>query len=285
MVMGCDADADADAFDVVGSAFDEKLEKSGFAGGGAYAEETAYQKAADVASRLKTTAQKRKCLSVLGDQAYESLLVLGCDTVVEVDGTILEKPADARHATEMLELLRGNVHQVHTGVALIHLKQAPGQDEGVVVEANMSRFYETTDVTFDASIPDDVLDDYVQSGEPMDKAGRCADMTPRLLAFVPFAALERLDTRRSLAHSPVCSASPHRTDSRSLFLCTTAVLMRTQLRDPRERGIVRGRDQRLLFQCDGPSSESPLEGDHPNCINVLLTTKNVAEHPMKANNV
>ena len=51
------------------------------------------------------------------------VLVLGCDTVVEVDGVILEKPRDAEHAAEMLRTLRGNTHQVHTGVALILLRR------------------------------------------------------------------------------------------------------------------------------------------------------------------
>jgi len=60
----------------------------------------AYQKAADVAHRI------------------DEGLVLGCDTVAECTGRILGKPADRRHAWQMLELLRGRVHHVYSGVCL-----------------------------------------------------------------------------------------------------------------------------------------------------------------------
>ncbi|MEC9005796.1 MAG: Maf family protein [Nitrospirota bacterium] len=46
-------------------------------------------------------------------------LVLGCDTVIEIDGSLLGKPEGAREAKTMLQQLRGHCHQVHTGLALI----------------------------------------------------------------------------------------------------------------------------------------------------------------------
>lgn len=64
------------------------------------AERLAYAKAADVASR------------VAGG------LVLGCDTVVELAGQLLGKPDDEAHARQMLRMLRGQRHLVHTGVCL-----------------------------------------------------------------------------------------------------------------------------------------------------------------------
>ncbi len=47
-------------------------------------------------------------------------LVLGSDTVIEIDGTLVGKPQDLDDAGTMLGLLRGRSHQVHTGIALIH---------------------------------------------------------------------------------------------------------------------------------------------------------------------
>lgn len=47
-------------------------------------------------------------------------LVLGSDTVIEIDGTLVGKPRDLHDADTMLRQLRGRSHQVHTGIALIH---------------------------------------------------------------------------------------------------------------------------------------------------------------------
>ena len=47
-------------------------------------------------------------------------LVLGSDTVIEIDGTLVGKPRDLHDAETMLRQLRGHSHQVHTGIALIH---------------------------------------------------------------------------------------------------------------------------------------------------------------------
>lgn len=47
-------------------------------------------------------------------------LVLGSDTVIEIDGTLVGKPQDLDEAETMLCQLRGRTHQVHTGIALIH---------------------------------------------------------------------------------------------------------------------------------------------------------------------
>ncbi len=60
----------------------------------------AWQKAEDVARRL------------------EEGLVLGCDTVAELDGTVLGKPADEDHARRMLRALRGREHRVYSGLCL-----------------------------------------------------------------------------------------------------------------------------------------------------------------------
>ncbi|MGD9853026.1 MAG: nucleoside triphosphate pyrophosphatase [Nitrospirales bacterium] len=58
-----------------------------------------------------------KARSVAG--GYPASLVIGSDTVIELDGQILGKPADLKEAQAMLNRLRGRCHLVHTGLALI----------------------------------------------------------------------------------------------------------------------------------------------------------------------
>jgi septum formation protein len=87
-------------------------------------------------------------------------IVLGADTVVLIDDRLLEKPADADDARAMLRLLSGRTHVVITGICLRH----PG---GAIVD------HESTRVHF-APLTAAEIDDYVSSGEPMDKAGAYA---------------------------------------------------------------------------------------------------------------
>jgi nucleoside triphosphate pyrophosphatase len=86
--------------------------------------------------------------------------VLGADTVVVVDEHLLEKPADEHDAARMLRLLSGRSHQVITGVCLV----SPGFER---TEA------EVTQVVF-SPLSEDEIASYVQTGEPMDKAGSYA---------------------------------------------------------------------------------------------------------------
>src|SRR5438093_6604614 len=60
-----------------------------------------------------------------GAARHPDSLVLGADTVVELDGGSLGKPSDAAEAVEMLQRLRGRRHQVITGVALTSSERAP----------------------------------------------------------------------------------------------------------------------------------------------------------------
>jgi septum formation protein len=87
-------------------------------------------------------------------------VVLGADTVVVIDGGILGKPADAADARRMLGLLAGRRHAVITGICL--------RGRGAVVEEA-----ETTWVSF-LPLSGREIDDYVASGEPLDKAGAYA---------------------------------------------------------------------------------------------------------------
>lgn len=89
-------------------------------------------------------------------------LVLAADTVVAIDGDLLGKPEDADHARAMLRRLSGRVHQVLTGVATWD----PATDR---LESEIA----TTQVVF-AELGEREIEWYVQSGEPMDKAGAYA---------------------------------------------------------------------------------------------------------------
>ncbi len=105
-------------------------------------------------------------------EGESSLAVLGADTTVTLDNTILGKPEDAADAARMLRLLSGRTHRVITGVAVVTAK-------GVEVAA------EATAVRF-LTLSDAEIADYVAGGEPMDKAGayaiqgRAARWIPRI---------------------------------------------------------------------------------------------------------
>ena len=86
--------------------------------------------------------------------------VLGADTIVVVNDSILGKPSDAEDAARMLRMLSARQHSVITGVCLV----------GPAFEGTSS---EATLVTM-SEISDDEIRDYVATGEPMDKAGAYA---------------------------------------------------------------------------------------------------------------
>jgi septum formation protein len=88
------------------------------------------------------------------------VVIVAADTTVDLDGRILGKPADAAQARAMLADLSGRTHFVHTGVT-------------VRLGAEASTDVATTEVTF-ASLAPAVIDWYVATGEPIDKAGAYA---------------------------------------------------------------------------------------------------------------
>mgnify|MGYP004643407229 FL=1 len=92
----------------------------------------------------------------------EETLVIGADTVVAAENTILGKPADAAKAVEMLRLLAGRTHAVYTGVTLI-LRGASG-------ETARKTFHVRTDVSF-YPMEEAEIRQYVATGDCMDKAG------------------------------------------------------------------------------------------------------------------
>jgi len=127
----------------------------------AYVTRLAREKAEVVYSRL--------CAGV---EAANNLVVLGADTTVTLDGAILGKPQDAEDAARMLRLLSGREHRVVTGIAVV----MAGKTEAVC---------EATTVQFLPRTADEIAV-YIDSGEPMDKAGayaiqgRAARWIPRI---------------------------------------------------------------------------------------------------------
>jgi septum formation protein len=95
----------------------------------------------------------------------ERLLVLGADTIVVLDGKFLGKPVDRSDAIAMLKRLSGRDHEVYTGVWLI-VREADGS-------TNESKSCERSTVYF-RDLKDQEIEAYVDTGEPMDKAGAYA---------------------------------------------------------------------------------------------------------------
>lgn len=105
----------------------------------AYAERLARQKAMVVAA------------------AHRDALVIGADTIVVLDGNVLGKPHSREDATRTLGMLSGRTHVVHTAVA-------------VALGGAVHSGVESVDVTF-RTLTTEQIARYVDTGEPMDKAG------------------------------------------------------------------------------------------------------------------
>lgn len=107
-----------------------------------FVEQVSLRKAAEVAQRQKKNA-----------------LIIAADTVVVLDEDILTKPKDEQDAMQMLGRLSGREHEVLTGLSVIRMH------DGKAVSV-----CEKTKVHF-RKLSEEEIDRYVQTGEPMDKAG------------------------------------------------------------------------------------------------------------------
>ena len=103
-----------------------------------------------------------KAASIAATQAEPGELVVAADTIVAIDGELLGKPADAAEARAMLAHLSGRTHQVATGVCLTRGGTAGPDDARSFVSITDVEFYELTE---------DEIAAYVETGEPLDKAG------------------------------------------------------------------------------------------------------------------
>lgn len=95
----------------------------------------------------------------VAEKAKTDALILAADTVVVLHNQILGKPKDEADAFRMLSALSGNSHQVFTGIAVLDTKT--GRCETAA---------EMTKVTF-RTLTDKEIRRYIESKEPMDKAG------------------------------------------------------------------------------------------------------------------
>lgn len=102
---------------------------------------------------------KSKALSAAAKLNKNEVIVIASDTVVFLDNKVLGKPTDKEKAFDMLKLLSGRVHQVYSGIAIYN-----------TLTGKMVTDYACTEVKF-SDIPDDVILKYIETGEPMDKAG------------------------------------------------------------------------------------------------------------------
>ncbi|MBE6915238.1 MAG: septum formation inhibitor Maf [Ruminococcaceae bacterium] len=118
-----------------------------------FAEEVAAKTSPDEYVKTLAKAKAEEVASRVGADC----LVIGSDTVVALDGKILEKPKDGDDAFQMLSDLSGRAHEVYTGIAVC-------KDGKTIVE------HETTRVWF-RELGADEISRYIASGEPMDKAG------------------------------------------------------------------------------------------------------------------
>ena len=89
--------------------------------------------------------------------AEESQIVIGADTIVVLEGTVLGKPRSEAQAVQMLTDLSGRDHQVMTGLTVLR-----GSAAAVCTEV--------TDIHF-RELSDQEIRSYIATGEPMDKAG------------------------------------------------------------------------------------------------------------------
>jgi len=108
-------------------------------------------------NELATFLAREKSNAVF-EQAKDNEIILGCDTIVILGEHILGKPSSKKEAVRMLKRLSGNRHTVCSAIALL------------AASGEMVSDFELTDVYFRA-VSSDEIEDYVNTGEPMDKAG------------------------------------------------------------------------------------------------------------------
>lgn len=128
-------------FEVVVSEFDES--KVSFEGSlDQYVKDVALGKAVDVKGRIN-----------------EEAIIISADTIVTLDGKILGKPKDKDDAFQTIKSLQGRSHFVYSGIVVINTSK------NIIKAESLS-----TKVTF-SKINDDEIKKYIDTGEPMDKAG------------------------------------------------------------------------------------------------------------------
>ena len=130
-------------FEIINSGAEEIIRKDA---PGEIVEDLAYQKASAVYESLSNT---------------DDVCIIGSDTIVVYKDEILGKPASEEEARDMLSLIADRTHKVFTGVCLIIRKSG---------KVETATFNEVTEVNL-YPISRFEIDEYIKSGDPMDKAG------------------------------------------------------------------------------------------------------------------
>lgn len=124
---------------------------------------------ADIEEVLDETHTAQEAVQSLALQKAQAVaakhnqgIVLGADTLIELEGQQLGKPQSSEEAKEMLAKLSGKTHKVLTGVALIDAKTKRTLTQAEITEVKIGQ------------LSQEEIDWYVESGEPFDKAGSYA---------------------------------------------------------------------------------------------------------------
>ncbi|MEH2056482.1 MAG: nucleoside triphosphate pyrophosphatase [Nostoc sp.] len=113
----------------------------------------------DPAELVKTLADyKAKTVA----PQFESALIMGCDSVLSMNGEIYGKPADTSEAIARWQIMQGNFGDLYTGHTLIDL-----QENRTLVKSQVTRVYF-------AQMSDKAIEAYVATGEPLKCAGAFA---------------------------------------------------------------------------------------------------------------
>lgn len=128
-----------------------------------FAEDLDLQSYKDNLSQYVIDTAEQKCHHVfkqmnLNENEKKDLIIIGADTMCILNNVVYGKPIDKDDAFRMLKAFSNNTHQVCTGVCIL---------QG---DSTIKTFSETTDVTF-GSIDDETIRAYIETGEPMNKAG------------------------------------------------------------------------------------------------------------------
>jgi MAF protein len=138
---------------------------------------------ADYVLRLAETKARATAAAVTNADQF----VLAADTTVVDGNEVLGKPRDGADAVAMLKRLRGHTHQVYTGIALLRPRDGLLLKDICVTDVPMRDY------------SDAEIDVYVQTGDPLDKAGAYAIQHPE---FHPVAKLSGCFA--SVMGLPVC---------------------------------------------------------------------------------
>lgn len=114
-------------------------------------------------------------------------VIIAADTMVVLDGRVLGKPANAAEARQMLQALRGRIHQVVTSIVVINKANGQTVTDAAVVDVPMREY------------SDQEIEAYIATGDPFDKAGGYAIQHP---GFQPVPAFG--DCFAAVVGLPLC---------------------------------------------------------------------------------